>query len=514
MSPLPAGPTSLPVPSLALVILDGWGLAPDGPGNAVSQASKPVFDELWSAYPHTELSTSGRDVGLPDGQMGNSEVGHLNLGAGAVVKQDLARIDDSVADGSFFENPALRAACGSARESRRGRLHAIALVSDGGVHSGWEHIEAVIELAGEEGVSDLVLHVLTDGRDTLPRNGAGYVEEVERWLRHTGRIGTVAGRYWGMDRDRRWDRTKRAYDAIVHARAPRADAAVAAIRESYERDVTDEFIEPVVIGDYDGAEPDEPFIFVNFRPDRARQMTRALGERDFDEFDRDGAPVFEVTTMTEYHHGWPYGVAFPPREPEVTMAKVIADRGERQLHVAETEKYAHVTYFFNGGREEEWGGEEHFLADSPRDVPTYDHKPEMSAAGAARLFTEHWSADDYRFGIINFANPDMVGHTGVIPAAVAAVEEVDRRLAEVVSTVHAKGGALIITADHGNCEQMLEPDGSPNTAHSTNPVPLIVTVEGLELRDGGILADVTPTALDLLDIPQPEAMTGTSLRAA
>ena len=513
MTPLPAGPSGIPVPSLALVILDGWGLAPDGPGNAISQASTPVFDELWSAYSHTTLSTSGPDVGLPHGQMGNSEVGHLNLGAGAIVKQDLARIDDSIADGSFFENPALRGACGAARESRRGRLHAIGLVSDGGVHSGWEHIEAVIELAGEEGVSDLVLHVLTDGRDTLPTNGAGYVEEAERWLRHTGRIGTVAGRYWGMDRDRRWDRTKRAYDAILHARAPRVGSAVEAIRESYEREITDEFIEPVVIGDYDGADSDEPFIFINFRPDRARQLTRALGDPDFTEFDRGGAPVFEVTTMTEYHHEWAYPAAFPPREPATTMARVIAERGERQLHVAETEKYAHVTYFFNGGREEEWEGEERHLADSPRDVPTYDHKPEMSAAAAARLFTEHWAADGYRFGIINFANPDMVGHTGVIPAAVKAVEEVDGCLGDVVDAVTRTGGACIVTADHGNCDHMLEPDGSPNTAHSLNPVPLIVTAEGLELRDHGILADVAPTALQLLGLTQPEAMTGRSLIA-
>jgi 2,3-bisphosphoglycerate-independent phosphoglycerate mutase len=514
MSPLPAGPSGVPVPSVALVILDGWGIAPDGPGNAVSEAQTPNFDELRAAYPHTALRTSGRDVGLPAGQMGNSEVGHLNLGAGTIVKQDLARIDDAIADGSFFENPALRAACGAARDSRRGRLHAIGLVSDGGVHSGWEHIEAVIELAGEEGVADLVLHALTDGRDTLPRAGAGYVEEVERWLRHTGRIGTVAGRYWGMDRDRRWDRTKRAYNAIVHAEVPRLDDAVEAIRDAYARDVTDEFIEPGVIGDYDGAEPDEPFIFINFRPDRARQLTRALGERDFGEFDRGGAGSFQVTTMTEYQHGWTYPVAFPPRDPETTFAEVIAERGERQLHVAETEKYAHVTYFFNGGREREWSGEERYLADSPRDVPTYDHKPQMSAAEAARLFTEHWSANGYRFGIINFANPDMVGHTGVIPAAVAAVEEVDRRLGEVVAAVHGRGGGTLVTADHGNCEQMLEPDGSPNTAHSTNPVPLIVTVQGISLREGGILADVTPTALDLLGIPQPEAMTGRSLRGS
>jgi 2,3-bisphosphoglycerate-independent phosphoglycerate mutase len=512
MSALPAGPTGLPVPSLALVILDGWGLAPAGPGNAVSQASTPVFDELWDAYPHTTLRTSGRDVGLPDGQMGNSEVGHLNLGAGAIVKQDLARIDDAVADGTFFENPALRAVCGAARESRRGRLHAIGLISDGGVHSGWEHIQAVIELAGQEGVPDLVLHVLTDGRDTAPRGGAAYVAELERWLRRTGRIGTLAGRYWGMDRDRRWDRTKRSYDAIVHADAPRVASAEEAIRDSYERDVTDEFIEPVVIGDFDGAAADEPFLFINFRPDRARQLTRALGEPGFDEFDRGGAGAFEVTTMTEYQHGWSYPVAFPPREPKVTLAEVIAEQGDRQLHVAETEKYAHVTYFFNGGREREWGGEERFLADSPRDVPTYDHKPQMSAAAAAKLFDEHWSADGYRFGIINFANPDMVGHTGVIPAAVSAVEEVDRRLGEVVAAVHGTGGALLITADHGNAEQMLEPDGSPNTAHSLNPVPFIATVEGISLRDQGILADVAPTVLDLLDIERPEAMTGSSLR--
>ena len=509
---LPPGPASVPVPSLTLVVLDGFGLAPEGPGNAVSQADTPNFNELWANYPHTTLSTSGRDVGLPDGQMGNSEVGHLNLGAGAVVKQDLARIDDAIADGSFFENEALRGACGLARESRRGRLHAIGLISDGGVHSGWEHIEAIVELAGEEGVSDLVIHALMDGRDTLPHNGAGYVEEVERWLRRTGRIGTVGGRFWGMDRDRRWDRAKKAYDAVVHAEAPRAETAVGAIKASYEQDVTDEFIEPVVIGDYDGAEADEPFIFINFRPDRAREMTRALGEPGFDEFDRGGAGPFEVTTMTEYHHGWPYPVAFPPHEPETTIAQVISEHGERQLHVAETEKYAHVTYFFDGGKEGELPGEEQLLAESPRDVPTYDYKPEMSAAAAARLFTDAWSADGYRFGIINFANPDMVGHTGVIPAAVAACEEADRRLGEVVSAVHEKDGALIITADHGNCEHMLEPDGSPNTAHTTNPVPAIVTVTGIELREGGILADVAPTALDLLGIAQPEAMTGKSLR--
>jgi 2,3-bisphosphoglycerate-independent phosphoglycerate mutase len=501
------------VPSVALVILDGWGLAPDGAGNAVSQAETPTFDRLWEQYPHTTLSTSGRDVGLPPGQMGNSEVGHLNLGAGAVVKQDLARIDDAIADGSFFENPALKGACAQALASARGRLHAIGLISDGGVHSGWEHIEAVIELAADEGVPDLVVHALTDGRDTLPTSGAGYVAELERWLRRAGRIGTVGGRYWGMDRDSRWDRTKLAYDAIVHGRAEqRAEDAVTAIKASYESDVTDEFIAPTVIGSYEGADADEPVIFINFRPDRARQLTMALADPAFEEFGRAGGPVLSVTTMTEYRKGWPHPVAFPPAPPETTIAEVIAEQGGRQLHVAETEKYAHVTYFFNGGRELEWEGEERHLVDSPRDVATYDLKPEMSAAAAAEQFTSHWRADGYRFGIINFANPDMVGHTGVIPAAVAAIEQVDGELAKVVDAVHDKGGACIITADHGNAEQMLEPDGSPNTAHSTNPVPLIVTAPGLELREGGILADVAPTALDLLGIAQPPAMTGSTLR--
>jgi 2,3-bisphosphoglycerate-independent phosphoglycerate mutase len=370
----------------------------------------------------------------------------------------------------------------------------------------------VIELAASEGVPDLVLHALTDGRDTLPRAGAGYLEEAQRWLRRAGRIGTVGGRYWGMDRDKHWDRTKRAYDAIIHARGERADDPVAAVKAAYERDVTDEFIEPTVIGDYDGTAADEPVIYFNFRPDRARQLTMALGDPDFSEFHREGGPVLEVTTMTRYRAGWPYPVAFSPMEPETTLAEVIAENQGRQLHVAETEKYAHVTYFFNGGREQELSGEERHLVPSPRDVPTYDKKPEMSAAAVAREFGEHWRAEDFRFGVINFANADMVGHTGVIPAAVAAAEEVDRGLAGVVAAVHEKGGACIITADHGNAEQMLEPDGtSPNTAHSTNPVPAVITVSGLKLRDGGILADVAPTVLDLLDVPQPEAMTGRSL---
>jgi 2,3-bisphosphoglycerate-independent phosphoglycerate mutase len=500
-----------PGPSLALVILDGWGLAPPGPGNAISLANTPVFDRLWRGLPHTQLSAQGRDVGLPDGQMGNSEVGHLNLGAGSIVKQDLARIDDAIADGGFFENEVLRGACERARNSPRGRLHLLGLVSDGGVHSGWEHIEATIELASQEGVPDIVFHAFTDGRDTLPTGGRGYLAELERWLRQAGRIATVSGRYYAMDRDTRWERTKLAYDAIVHAEGPRAASAEEAIVTAYEHGETDEFVRPTAIGDYDGAAEGDVAIFVNFRPDRARQLTRALAEPDFDGFSRAGGPVLGLTTMTGYRKGWPYPAAFPEARPRTTLAETIARAGGRQLHVAETEKYAHVTYFFNGGREEEVDGEDRCLVDSPRDVPTYDHKPEMSAGAAADAFVSRWRGGDYRFGIVNFANPDMVGHTGVIPAAVAAVEAVDSCLGDVAAAVERGGGACIVTADHGNCDHMLEPDGSPNTAHSLNPVPLIVTAEGVSLREGGILADVAPTALDLLGIPQPDAMTGRSL---
>ena len=497
--------------SVCLVVLDGWGLAEPGPGNAISQADTPVFDRLWESYPRTTLKASGEAVGLPEGQMGNSEVGHLNLGAGAVVKQDLLRIDDAIADGTFFDNDALVGACERARNSPRGRMHLMGLVSDGGVHSGWSHIEACIELAAREGVPDLVLHAFTDGRDTLPKSSPGYIEEAERWLRQAGRIGTVSGRYYAMDRDRRWERTKLAYDAIVHAEGLRATTALEAVEASYEHDETDEFIRPTVVGDYDGAAAGDVVVCFNFRPDRMRQIVRALGEQDFREFPRGSGPPFDVTTMASYKEEWDYPVAYEPFEPETTLAEVVAEHGARQLHVAETEKYAHVTYFFNGGREHEWEGEERELVDSPRDVPTYDHKPEMSARGAARAFCERWAADGYEFGIINFANADMVGHTGDVPAAVRAIEAVDECLGQVLETVDAGGGACIVTADHGNADEMLEPDGSPNTAHSLNPVPLVITLERLELRDGGILADVAPTALDLLGIPKPDAMTGASL---
>ena len=509
--------SELPAPAVALVILDGWGLAPEGPGNAVAQADTPVFDDLWERYPHTQLTACGRAVGLPEGQMGNSEVGHLNLGAGSVVRQDLTRIDDAIEDGSLARNEVLRAAMKAARESRR--LHLLGLVSKGGVHAGFDHLRALIDLAEAEDVPDIVLHAFTDGRDTLPDSGAGYVEEAEGWLHDTGRgrIATVSGRYYAMDRDRRWDRIKLACDALVHGSAepPHTASGAEAVRAAYGRDETDEFIKPTVVGEEGRIRDGDAVLFFNFRPDRARELTRALGEPDFDEFDRgDSPPRVNLTTLTEYQEEFDYPVAFPPDRPTTTLAAFLAEHGKHQLHVAETEKYAHVTYFFNGGEEHPYEGEERELVDSPRDVPTYDHKPEMSARQAADAFVRHWSGEAYQFGIINFANPDMVGHTGDIPAAVKAVAAVDECLGDVVRAVQDKGGVLIVTADHGNADNMLEPDGSPNTAHSLNPVPLIVTsTEVAGLRDAGILADVAPTVLDLLGIEQPAGMTGKSLVA-
>ncbi|MEA2272354.1 MAG: 2,3-bisphosphoglycerate-independent phosphoglycerate mutase, partial [Solirubrobacteraceae bacterium] len=465
--PVP-GPREVPVPAACLVILDGWGLAPPGPGNAVELAVTPVFDGLWGTYPHTTLTAGGRSVGLPEGQMGNSEVGHLNLGAGAIVPQDLTRIDDAVQDGSLAANEVLLEAM------RAPRVHLLGLTSDGGVHSGWKHIEALIRIAADAGVEDLVIHAFTDGRDTPPTAGAGHLETIEGWCAAAGagRVASVVGRYFAMDRDSRWDRIERAYDLIVHGRAEhRAASGAEAVRAAYERGETDEFIEPTLVGEEGRIRPGDSVLCFNFRPDRMRQLVRALAEPGFSEFDRQGAePVQRLTTLTEYEEGWPYPVVFAPHRPATTLGEVLAAAGARQLHVAETEKYAHVTYFFNGGEEDPLEGERRELVPSPRDVPTYDHRPEMSARDAAQAFVQAWQEDEPRFAIINFANPDMVGHTGVIPAAVAAIETVDACLGQVVDAVHASGGVCVVTADHGNAEQMLEPDGSPNTAHSLNPV--------------------------------------------
>jgi 2,3-bisphosphoglycerate-independent phosphoglycerate mutase len=512
---LPAGPGELPARCACLVVLDGWGLAAPGPGNAISLAETPVFDALWSAYPHTTLTACGKAVGLPEGQMGNSEVGHLNLGAGSVVRQDLMRIDDAVAGGELARNEVLRAAFAGAQ-----RVHLIGLVSDGGVHSSLEHLRGLLEMAQQAAEGEVVVHAFTDGRDTLPHAGAGYLRELESI--GGGRVASVIGRYWAMDRDRRWDRTGRAYEMLVHGRAAfHAETGEQAVLDAYERGETDEFIEPTLVGAEGRIRPGDSVICFNFRPDRMRELVRALAEPGFGEDGeelpgwpgRDGAqPVARLTSLTRYEEGWPYPVAFAPEHPATTLAEVLAAAGATQLHVAETEKYPHVTYFFNGGDEAPLAGERRELVPSPRDVPTYDHKPQMSAAEAAEAFVAAWTADRPRFGIINFANADMVGHTGVIEAAVKAVETVDACLARIVTAVHEAGGVCLVTADHGNADHMLEPDGSPNTAHSLNPVPVILTCAGVALEQhGGVLADVAPTLLGALGIEQPAAMTGNSL---
>jgi 2,3-bisphosphoglycerate-independent phosphoglycerate mutase len=510
-----AGAGGLPAERVCLVVLDGWGLAAPGAGNAVSLARTPVFDELWRSFPHTTLEACGRAVGLPEGQMGNSEVGHLNLGAGAIVRQDLVRIDDAIADGRLAENEALRGAFTAAE-----RVHLLGLVSDGGVHSSLEHLHALIELGQTLGAGEVVVHAFTDGRDTLPHAGAGYLAELD--ATPGARVGSVVGRYWAMDRDRRWDRTQRAYDLLVHGRAPHhAGSGREAVADAYARGETDEFVEPTLVGAEASIRPQDSVICFNFRPDRMRQLTRALAEPGFGDAaqelpgweGRGGAsPVAHLTTFTEYEEGWPYPVAFSPERPATTLSAVLASRGATQLHVAETEKYPHVTYFFNGGEEAPQSGERRELVPSPRDVPTYDHKPQMSADEAAEAFVEAWGSDRPTFGIINFANADMVGHTGVISAAVQAVETVDESLGRVLAAVRDSDGVCVVTADHGNADHMLEPDGSPNTAHSLNPVPLIVTAPAVHLRQsGGVLADVAPTVLDLLGIEVPPAMTGHSL---
>jgi 2,3-bisphosphoglycerate-independent phosphoglycerate mutase len=480
---------------VVLVILDGWGLAPPGPGNAVELADTPVFDALRERYPHGTLAASGEAVGLPAGQMGNSEVGHLTIGSGRILFQDLARVNRAIEDGSFAENEALVSAFTRARE-RGGDVHLLGLVSYGGVHSHIDHLRALLAIAEREAMAERTwVHAFTDGRDVSPHAAASDLAELP-----ADRIATVCGRYYAMDRDSRWERTDRAFRAIRLGEGVEALDPVAAVEASYENGVTDEFVEPVVVTGRPRLRPQDTAIFFNFRPDRARQLSQRLLEAGID-----------LTTMTRYREDFPFPVAFAERHVPNTLAEVLAASDLRQLHVAETEKYAHVTYFFNGGEETPYEGEERELIPSPRDVPTYDHKPEMSAAEVADAFAQRWREHGPGFGIVNFANPDMVGHTGVIPAAVAAVEATDSALATVARAVQESGGACLITADHGNCDHMLEPDGSPNTAHSLNPVPVIVTVPDLGLRDGGVLADVAPTILQLLGVEQPPQMTGRSL---
>ena len=480
---MPRGHSKLVV----LVVLDGWGCAPSGPGNAVDLAETPVFDRLWAEYPHTTLKASGKAVGLPPGQMGNSEVGHLTIGSGRVLDQDLQRINRAIEDGSFFENPALKAAF-----AKGGDVHLLGLVSYGGVHSHIDHLKALLGFAPER----TWIHAFTDGRDVSPTSAARDLAELP-----AERIATVVGRYYAMDRDQRWERTQRAYEAIVEGVGELAQDPVAAVEASYARGVTDEFIEPIVLEGRPRLGKDDSVMFFNFRPDRARQLTRKLLDGGFD-----------VTTMTRYSEELDTPVAFPPQAVDETMAQVLAENGLRQLHAAETEKYAHVTYFFNGGREEEWPGETRLMVPSAREVGTYDKKPEMSAPEVAERFCEALEQNGYSFAIVNFANPDMVGHTGFIPAVVKALETTDACLARVVETVERLGGVTLVTADHGNAETMLEPDGqSPHTAHTSNPVPLVVTDSEAHLREGGELKDLVPTALAYLGLTKPLQMTGQNL---
>lgn len=507
--------------SVALIILDGFGLAPEGPGNAVALANTPTFDQLWANHPKSQLTACGLAVGLPEGQMGNSEVGHLNLGAGSVIKQDLVRIDESVDNHTLGQIPQIEQIFDSVKASN-GKLHLAGLVSDGGVHSSMRHLQELIGCATEAGISEVLIHAFTDGRDTLPKSGAGFISQVEEWANAASqesatqvRIATVIGRYYAMDRDSRWERVQLAYDLVSgHGSLHQAVSASEAVAQAYERGETDEFVGATVIGDSAPISPDDAVIIFNFRPDRVREITQALAVQEFSEVDRHGLPPISTDRylcFTQYNEQWDFPIAFPPNNPEVTLAEVISGAGHKQVHVAETEKYPHVTYFFNGGVESQYPGEFRKVVQSPRDVATYDLKPEMSAREAADAFIELWQSEQPAFGILNFANPDMVGHTGSIPAAIKAIEFVDSCLADVLKAVQASGGVALVTADHGNADYMLEPDGSPNTAHTLNPVPFVLTDADYALRDQGVLADVAPTVLQLLGISQPEAMTGNSM---
>ena len=507
---------TLPV---CLIIMDGLGLAEPGPGNAVSLANTPVLDRLLATCPHTRLQASGEAVGLPAGQMGNSEVGHLNIGAGRVVHQELSRINQACRTGFICENDVINAAIDAAC-APGAALHLMGLLSDGGVHSSNEHLYALIRHAVARGASDVRIHCFMDGRDVPPSSGAGYLNELEGFIADNGfadavRIDTVEGRYFAMDRDTRWERVQRAWEAVALGRPQVGGTAAEAMARSYEAGVTDEFVEPVSLSGR-GMRDGDAAIFFNFRPDRARELTRALVDPAFTGFARERFPQLSFVCLTEYDPDIPAPVAFPKEFPADVLADVLADAGLRQYHIAETEKYAHVTFFLNGGREEPKAGEERSLVPSPK-VATYDLQPEMSEPEVARRLAAAIDADEADVYIVNFANPDMVGHTGVVEAAVAAVEAVDAGVGQVVEAVERKGGAVFITADHGNCDKMIADDGTPHTAHTTAPVPFIF-VDGAHtgrVLDGteGALCDIAPTMLDLMGVPAPAAMTGRSLLA-
>ena len=507
---------------VALVVLDGWGYRREREANAIALARTPTWDKIWSTRSKTLLEASGVRVGLPKGQMGNSEVGHLNLGAGRVVMQDLVRINTAIEDGSFFSNPALVEACRVAKKPGA-TLHLLGLMGTGGVHAIDTHLLAIIGLARQEKVERVAIHAFLDGRDTLPKSALGYTKQVLEEIKRTSgrqssvRIASLSGRYYAMDRDRRWERTALAYQAIVRGEGPHATDPAAAIQSAYDEGITDEFLKPVVIEENGGPvapmRDGDAVICFNYRSDRMRQIVSALIDLKFDGFDISARPKLTVVTLTSYDRTFHVPAAFAPTSMERILAQVLSEKGRTMLKTAETEKYPHVTYFFNGGVEQPYKGEERVLVPSPK-VATYDLKPEMSAAGVTDALVRGISSLDHDFILCNYANADMVGHSGSIPATIKAVETVDESLGRVVAAADRAGFTLVITADHGNAEQMIDPEtGGPHTAHTTNPVPFVVLggEAALSLRPGGALCDVAPTILSILGIEQPREMSGVKL---
>ena len=492
-----------------LIILDGVGINPDPQNNALAQARTPRLDALFSERAFTQLQASGAAVGLPDGQMGNSEVGHMIMGCGSIVLQDLVRIDQSIHDGSFYENPVLRKAFHETA-ARGGRLHLLGLVSDGGVHSHVRHLLALIELARREGASPHV-HMFTDGRDVPPQSALNYLPELEAMLEGVGSIDTVCGRYYAMDRDRRWPRTQRAFETIADGRGISASDAASAIRQAYSKDLGDEFIEPTVCAGAAPIKPNDLMVFFNFRNDRPRQLAESLGKPAFAEFNRGDYSPAKLVTMTEFGLDYEVPVAFEEARPAVTLAEIISRHGISQLHCAETEKYPHVTFFFNGGREPPWPGEQRVMLPSPN-VETYDQCPEMSAEAVADAVIDGIRSQQYGFILVNFANADMVGHTARADAIIQAIEALDLQIGRIVDAAKEHEMALMLTADHGNCDEMVDADGHPHTQHTTHPVPCVVMDQTeRQLRDGGGLGNVAPTVLDLMGLEQPAEMSMDSL---
>ena len=497
-----------------LIILDGYGIAPATPGNAITTAKKPNLDKLFSENPCTQLQASGLEVGLPKGQMGNSEVGHTNIGAGRVVFQILPKISQEIENGKFFQNPVYIKAMDDAKNGGHA-LHVMGLLSTGGVHSHLHHIFAALDMAKQRGVEKVYVHCFLDGRDVPPKSGAGFVKELQEKCDELGnaKIATLQGRFWGMDRDKRWDRVEKGYNAIVCGEGVRDDDAVHAVEQSYAEDKTDEFVEPVVVCPEGVINQGDSVIFMNFRPDRAREMTWALNLPDFDGFARKKTvcPLSYVCTA-QYDETLPLPIAYPPEVIENTLGDYVSAHGLKQFRLAETEKYAHVTFFFNGGVEKQCEGEDRCLVPSPKEFPTYDLIPQMSAEKVADKCVEAIASEKYDLIVTNFANCDMVGHTGVMAAAVKAVETVDACMGRIVAEVAKHDDVvLVVTADHGNADCMFDETGKVNTAHTTNPVPFAVCEKGVELKDGGKLADIAPTILRIMGLPQPAEMTGECL---